>query len=387
MIPLLQNKLPKWTLTELCFSELKEFVAEQKKKGVNTITQELRIYLLSLFYSDKEKWKDYSPLVSSCEIGIRKKWLKLEFERMKESMKKNNYQSLVDYVVDEAKKSDFYLTEVLMEFLKRFDLSEEQLNKLFKQALEVAKTNPLWAEYVILRLLKTRKISKENLVDAFEQALEVAKTNPLWAKYILPELLITWKINKEILTEAFEQAIEIAKSNLLWIEYVIPVFINLAQLDKNLVKEKVNLLFVEIIKEIKQDLYKLKHIVPLARTNRINNDLLKKELKWIISQINSSGLVADSNVKIYLSKIIHALPLEDYIEILEEKWLFEVLWKEDYTRLVGLLEREKRYEFVKKHSDIDFDKEILKLADKADNIENISPNWWILYFIALKKYL
>jgi hypothetical protein len=39
----------------LCFSELKEFVAEQKKKGVNTITQELRIYLLSLFYSDKEK--------------------------------------------------------------------------------------------------------------------------------------------------------------------------------------------------------------------------------------------------------------------------------------------------------------------------------------------
>jgi hypothetical protein len=29
----------------------------------------------------------------------------------------------------------------------------------------------------------------------------------------------------------------------------------------------------------------------------------------------------------------------------------------------------------------------LKLADKADNIENISPNWWILYFIALKKYL
>jgi hypothetical protein len=42
---------------------------------------------------------------------------------------------------------------------------------------------------------------------------------------------------------------------------------------------------------------------------------------------------------------------------------------------VGLLEREKRYEFVKKHSDIDFDKEILKLADKADNIENISPNW------------
>jgi len=312
MIPLLQNKLHKWTLTELCLSELKEFVTEQKKKGVDTITEKLRIYLLSLFYSDEKKRKNYSSLFSSDEIGIRKKLLKLEFERMKESMKKNNYQSLVDYVVDEAKNSDFYLTEVLLEFLDRFDLSKEYLNKLFEQAIEVAKTN------------------------------------------------------------------------LIWVEYVIPAFINWVQLDKNLVKEKVNLLFIEIIKEIKQDLYKLKHIVPLVETNQIDNSLLKKELKWIITQINTSRLVMDFNVKRFLSDVIYTLPLEDYIEILEEKWLFEILWKEEYTRLVSFLEKGKRSEFLKKHSNIDFDKEILETANKLDNLKEISPSIWLLHVMYQK---